>query len=61
MDCKMTILATPKMGASFVQLIGALGPDAKTTITYGAKAHEEAFIYLLDGETELKVTVGDGP
>ena len=35
-DCKMTILATPKMGASFIQLIGTLGPNAKTTITYGA-------------------------
>lgn len=58
-DCKMTILATPKMGASFVQLIGTLGPNAKTTITYATKAHEESFIYLLDGETELKVKVGD--
>lgn len=58
-DCKMTILATPKMGASFVQLIGTLGPNAKSTITYGAKPHEEAFIYLLDGTAELKVKVGD--
>ncbi|MFS6936916.1 (S)-ureidoglycine aminohydrolase [Neisseria animaloris] len=57
-DCLMTILATPKMGASFVQLIGQLGENAKTTLAYGAKDHEEAFIYLLDGEAELKVTVG---
>lgn len=58
-DCKMTILATPKMGASFIQLIGTLGPNAKSTITYGAKAHEESFIYLLGGPAELKVKVGD--
>ena len=58
-DCKMTILATPKMGASFIQLIGTLGPNAKSTITYGAKAHEESFIYLLEGPAELKVKVGD--
>lgn len=58
-DCKMTILATPKMGASFIQLIGTLGPNAKTTITYGAKPHEESFIYLLDGEAELKVKLGN--
>lgn len=57
-DCKMTILATPKMGASFIQLIGTLGPNAKTSLPYGAKEHEEAFIYLLDGTAELKVTVG---
>lgn len=57
-DCMMTILATPKMGASFVQLIGQVGENAKTTLAYGAKPHEEAFIYLLDGNAELKVTVG---
>jgi len=57
-DCLMTILATPKMGATFVQLIGILGQNAKTTIPYGAEAHEEALIYLLDGEAELNVTVG---
>ncbi|ASK26988.1 (S)-ureidoglycine aminohydrolase [Neisseria chenwenguii] len=57
-DCLMTILATPKMGASFVQLIGTLGEKAKTTMPYGAKPHEESFIYLLDGEAELKVSVG---
>ena len=57
-DCKMTILATPKMGASFIQLIGTLGPNAKTSLPYGSQAHEESFIYLLDGEAELKVTVG---
>lgn len=57
-DCKMTILATPKMGASFIQLIGTLGPNAKTTLAYGKEPHEESFIYLLDGTAELKVTVG---
>ncbi|WP_454765132.1 (S)-ureidoglycine aminohydrolase [Cupriavidus campinensis] len=57
-DCKMTLLATPKMGASFIQMIGTLGPEARTSLPYGGKPHEEAFIYLLDGEAELNVTVG---
>lgn len=57
-DCKMTILATPKMGASFIQMIGTLGENAKTTIPYATQPHEESFIYLLDGTAELKVTVG---
>lgn len=58
-DCQMTILATPKMGASFVQLIGTLGENAKTTLPYGAKDHEESFIYVLDGDVQLEVTAGD--
>ncbi|SUO96917.1 (S)-ureidoglycine aminohydrolase [Suttonella ornithocola] len=58
-DCKMTILATPKMGASFVQLIGTLGENAKTSITYANKPHEESLIYVLDGDVELEVKVGD--
>lgn len=58
-DCCMTLLATPKVGASFVQLIGTLGPQARTTLPYGGLPHEEAFLYLLDGEAQLKVRVGD--
>lgn len=57
-DCKMTILATPKMGASFIQFIGTVGAAGKTTLKYGGKEHEESFVYILDGEGELKITVG---
>lgn len=58
-DTKMTILCSPKIGAGFVQLIGTLGPDAHTEYPYATEAHEESFIYVLDGEVELEVTVGD--
>lgn len=58
-DCRMTLLATPKMGASFVQLIGTLGPQARTSLPYGGLPHEEAFIYLLDGEADLRVWAGE--
>ena len=56
-DAKMTILCSPKIGAGFVQLIGTLGATAHTDYPYGAKEHEEAFIYVLDGEVELEVDV----
>lgn len=56
---KMTILCTPKMGAGFVQLIGTLGPDAHTDYPYATAAHEESFLYVLDGDIELDVTVGE--
>lgn len=58
-DVQMTILCSPKIGAGFVQLIGKLGPTAHTEFPYGALAHEEAFIYVLDGDVELEVTVGE--
>ena len=57
-DCKMTILATPKLGASFIQMIGTVGPKGKTTKKYAGKPHEESFIYILDGKGELKLSVG---
>ena len=58
-DAKMTILCSPKIGAGFVQLIGTLGANAHTTIPYANLAHEESFIYVLDGTVELEVAVGD--
>lgn len=57
-DCKMTILATPKMGASFVQMIGTVEANGRTTLTYATQPHEESFIYILDGEGKLKITIG---
>lgn len=57
-DCKMTILASPKLGASFVQIIGAVGPKGRSTLKYAAKPHEESFIYVLDGDGTLKISVG---
>ena len=58
-DAKMTILCSPKIGAGFVQLIGTLGANAHTTIPYANLAHEESFIYVLDGTVELEVAVGE--
>lgn len=57
-DTQMTILCSPKIGAGFAQLIGTLGPNAHTDYPYATAEHEESFIYVLDGEVELDVTVG---
>ena len=53
----MTILCSPKIGAGFVQLIGTLGPDARTEYPYATLPHEESFLYVLDGEIELEADV----
>lgn len=55
---KMTILASPKMGTSFVQYIGEVAPGAKTTKAFGGDGIE-TFVFFLDGEGELTVKVGD--
>ncbi|WP_432666560.1 (S)-ureidoglycine aminohydrolase [Wukongibacter baidiensis] len=55
---KMTILASPKLGASFAQYIAEVSPGAKTTKAFGGDGIE-TFVFLMDGEGELTVTVGD--
>lgn len=54
----MTILASPKLGANFVQMIGTVGTCGKTTMPYGADEEIETFLYVLDGSGSLEVTVG---
>ena len=55
--CRMTILCTPKVGASFVQIIGTADPNGGTTIPYAKEETSESFLYVLDGEGSLTVTV----
>ena len=55
---KMTILASPKMGASFVQYIAEVAPGASTTKTFGGDGIE-TFVFFLDGEGELTVNIGN--
>nr|WP_321501300.1 (S)-ureidoglycine aminohydrolase [uncultured Dethiosulfovibrio sp.] len=49
-----TIIASPKMGASFVQYISKVAPGAKTTAPFGGDG-VETFVFFLDGEGELSV------
>lgn len=57
--CAMTILASPKLGANFVQMIGAVSTQGKTTIPYGGQEGVEALLFVLDGKGTLKTKVGD--
>lgn len=53
-----TILASPKLGASFVMIVSEVKPGAKTTTPWGGDGIE-TFVYFMDGEGELTVKIGD--
>ena len=53
-----TILASPKLGASFVMIISTVIPGAKTTIPWGGDGIE-TFVYFMDGEGELTVKIDE--
>jgi len=56
-NCRMTILASPKMGASFVQYIGTAQPGGGTSAPFAAEGGIESFIYVMDAFGSLDVTV----
>lgn len=47
-DCEITILATPKIGASFVDYIGKMNPGGKNEKGFGGDG-VETFIYCIEG------------
>lgn len=64
-DCRVSIVASPKMGASFVQYVVQAGISAHTTAPFASEADVEGFLYVVQGEMEVmvgdqKVTVTDG-
>lgn len=56
-DCSLTILASPKLGANFVQMVGTVGIEGRTTIPYAREEGIESFIFVIDGDGSLDVTV----
>jgi (S)-ureidoglycine aminohydrolase len=58
-NCAMTILASPKLGAGFVQMIGTVSTTGRTTLPYGAAENIETFLFVLDGEGSLNVRSGE--
>lgn len=52
-----TILATPKLGASFVMIVSTVAPGAKTTMPWGGDGIE-TFVYFMEGKGELTVKIG---
>ncbi len=53
--CRISILTSPKMGASFVEYLVNAGPDGGTTSAFAGEAGIESFIFCISGE--LRVTI----
>lgn len=51
--CDISIIASPKLGASFVQYIVTIHPDGGTTEPFASEEGVESFIYLMDGQLEV--------
>lgn len=56
-NCRTSIVASPKYGASFVEYVLEVGPNGGTEAVFGGDGRIESFIYSMDGE--LEVTVDD--
>lgn len=50
--CRTSIVASPKMGASFVEYICAVQPGGGTVKPFGGEEREESFLYVLSGALE---------
>jgi len=57
--CKLTIIASPKHGASFVQYVGSVEAGGKTLVPFVEAPGVETFLFVMDGDGELQVRVGD--
>lgn len=53
--CKVSIVASPKMGASFVQYIIEAQKGGGTTRAFGTEKGIETFLYIVDGSAEITV------
>ncbi|WP_028581679.1 (S)-ureidoglycine aminohydrolase [Desulfogranum japonicum] len=60
-NCQMSIIASPKLGASFVQYIGTAMPGGGTSSPFAAEDGIESFIYLLDEHGILQITIDGEP
>ena len=57
--CKLTIIASPKHGASFVQYVGTVEPGGRTTRPFVDEDGIESFLFVMDGDGSLTVTIED--
>ena len=58
-NCQLTILGSPKIGCSFVWYTGSVLKDGHTSKPFAAEEGVESFIWVMDGEGELEVRIGD--
>lgn len=53
--CRISIVASPKMGASFVQYVITADPNGKTTRTFAQEPGVESFLYCMEGAGHVSV------
>lgn len=53
--CKVSIVASPKMGASFVQYVVEASKGGKTTEAFGAESGIETFLYVINGQVKVRI------
>ena len=53
--CRVSIAASPKMGAGFAEYVVEAGQHGKTTFPFGAEDGIETFLYIVEGEAEIAV------
>ncbi len=53
--CRISIVASPKMGASFVQYVIEAEPNGGTTKIFGNQPNIETFLYVIEGEGTFTV------
>lgn len=51
--CAVSIIASPKLGASFVQYVGTALPGGGTSSPFAREEGVESFLYVMDGEGAL--------
>lgn len=56
-NCRVSIVASPKMGAGFVQYVVETAPGGRTTTPFGNEPEVESFLYCVEGA--LNATVGE--
>ena len=57
--CDMSILASPKLGASFVQYIGTAHPGGGSIAPFADEEGIESFIFVLDPDGVLDITIDE--
>lgn len=53
--CRVSIVASPKMGASFVQYVVEASKGGKTVDRFGKAEYEESFLYVISGNIKVSI------
>lgn len=54
-NCKISVVASPKMGASFAQYVVEINPGGGSSKAFGCEENIESFLYCIEGEGIVEV------